>query len=100
MSPPVTAAVAPPITAPRIAPWSVPAATAPDSGSYDVVVTDSCGTATSAAAVLTVLGAPQITEDPADQAVCEGDPVTFTVTAMGAEPISYQWRKDGIDIIV
>ena len=44
------------------------------------------------------LGAPLITTQPADQAVCEGEPVTFTVVARGSRPISYQWRHDAADI--
>ena len=38
---------------------------------------------------------PEITEQPQSQAVMEGDSVTFSVSAAGAEPLSYQWYKDG-----
>ncbi|MEM7165378.1 MAG: immunoglobulin domain-containing protein [Planctomycetota bacterium] len=69
-----------------------------DGGSYTFVATNACGTATSAAAVLTVNEPVVITGDPADATVCVGDPVTFTVTATGTGPLTYQWRKDGIDI--
>ncbi|UCD30572.1 MAG: S8 family serine peptidase [Planctomycetota bacterium] len=39
-----------------------------------------------------------ITEQPESQSVCEGNPVTFCVTATGAGPLSYQWKKDGNEI--
>ena len=41
---------------------------------------------------------PTITAQPADQTVAEGQTATFTVEATGLEPLSYQWRTDGVDI--
>jgi len=41
---------------------------------------------------------PTITQDPSDQTVTEGDTATFTVTASGTEPLSYQWQKDGVNL--
>lgn len=42
---------------------------------------------------------PVITDEPDSVTGCIGDPVTFTVAATtGANPLSYQWRKDGVDI--
>ncbi len=73
-------------------------ATPADSGSYTVVVTGTCAPAvTSNAAVLALYGQPTITADPTAQTSCVGSAATFTVTATG-EAITYQWRKDGIDI--
>jgi len=69
-----------------------------DDASYDVVVSNACGTATSDAATLTVQTWPSITEHPADQHKCTDESVTFHVTAEGTEPLSHQWRKDGQDI--
>ncbi len=46
----------------------------------------------------TVSVAPAITSQPQSQSACEGTPVTFSVEAGGAGPLSYQWRKDGIPI--
>lgn len=34
---------------------------------------------------------PSITEDPEDQTVVAGNPATFTVSAAGTAPLSYQW---------
>ncbi|GII81262.1 hypothetical protein Sru01_62440 [Sphaerisporangium rufum] len=40
-------------------------------------------------------GAPAITGQPQGATVTVGGSVTFSVTATGAAPLSYQWRKDG-----
>ncbi|MBI5764277.1 MAG: immunoglobulin domain-containing protein [Planctomycetes bacterium] len=45
----------------------------------------------------TILG-PTISQQPADQTACVGQPVTFEVTATGVGSISYQWRYGGMDI--
>lgn len=45
-----------------------------------------------------VVEAPNITGQPADVSVKVGEKATFTVTATGTEPLTYQWmidRKDG-----
>ncbi len=68
-----------------------------DAGSYDVVVTGTCGTVTSNAATLTVNPATAITTQPANQTVCAGQPATFTVVTTGAG-LTYQWRKNGVNI--
>jgi hypothetical protein len=39
--------------------------------------------------------APAITSQPQSAAVETGDPVTFSVTATGQQPLSYQWRFGG-----
>jgi hypothetical protein len=38
---------------------------------------------------------PVITQHPADASPCEGESVTFTVTASGPGVLTYQWHKDG-----
>ena len=42
--------------------------------------------------------APAITTQPADQTVTVGQTATFSVTANGTAPLSYQWRKNGANI--
>ncbi len=42
--------------------------------------------------------APTITQEPANQTVGEGQTATFTVSASGTAPLSYQWRKNNMDI--
>jgi hypothetical protein len=45
-----------------------------------------------------VVGPPVITTEPADQAVSVGDSATFSVSAVGATPLSYFWRRNGTPI--
>jgi hypothetical protein len=82
--------------------YTTPATTTSDSGStFAVVVSNSAGTVTSAAATLTVNAAPMaptITTQPANQTVPAGQTATFTVTATGTAPLSYQWQKNGTNI--
>jgi hypothetical protein len=73
-----------------------------DSGStFSVQVSNSVGSATSAAATLTVTVepvAPSITTQPQNQNVMLGATATFTVVATGTAPLSYQWSKNGTAI--
>jgi len=43
-------------------------------------------------------GAPQITSQPANRTVAIGQSATFGVTASGTAPLSYQWKRNGVDI--
>ena len=69
-----------------------------DAGSYDVVVSNSAGSATSSAATLTVNVPPAITAQPENQTVLAPAAATFSVTATGTAPLSYQWKRNGADI--
>jgi Immunoglobulin domain/PQQ-like domain len=65
---------------------------------FRVVVNNSVGPAvTSSVATLTVnapgTGPPSITTQPTNQTVTAGQTATFTVTATGASPLSYQWQS-------
>jgi hypothetical protein len=42
--------------------------------------------------------APSITAQPTNQTATAGATATFTVTATGAAPLSYQWQKGGTNI--
>ena len=78
--------------------FTTPATQAADNGAaFSVVVTNAAGSATSAAAILTVSSGstPAITTQPANQAVQAGQSAHFTVTASGAAPLNYEWRKNG-----
>lgn len=77
--------------------FTIPAATASDAGSYDVVVTGACGTVTSSVASLSINPATAITTQPVSQNKAVGQTVTFSVVATGAN-LSYQWRKGGVNI--
>jgi hypothetical protein len=82
--------------------YTTPATTTADSGStFKVVVTDSAGSATSNSATLTVSPtpvAPTITTQPVNQTVTAGQTATFSITATGTTPLSYQWQKNGANI--
>ncbi|HYC77026.1 MAG TPA: immunoglobulin domain-containing protein, partial [Planctomycetota bacterium] len=67
-------------------------------GNYDCVVSNGCGSATSNVAVLTVNAAPSITAQPTPQSVCLGAQASFSVTAAGTPPLTYQWRKGAANI--
>ena len=79
--------------------YTTPATSLADSGTaYSVVVSNDVGTATSDAVILTVTMAPVITEQPTAKTVDPNATATFSVTATGTAPFSYQWQKDGTDI--
>jgi len=79
---------------------SLTGVTLSDVGSYDVVVTNASGSTVSRAADLTISGLPPgISSAPSSQTVNAGSSLTLTVVATGSAPFSYQWRKDGSDIL-
>jgi len=82
--------------------YTTPATTLADNGSvFDCVVTNDVDSVTSNGATLTVTSVPvgpSITTDPADQSVTVGHSATFSVAATGTSPLTYQWRKDSVNI--
>jgi photosystem II stability/assembly factor-like uncharacterized protein len=70
-------------------------------GGYDLVVSDTSGSVTSAVANLSLVGAaiaPGITAQPQSQAVLENSDATFSVAANGTAPLHFQWRFGGSDV--
>ena len=82
--------------------YTTPATTSADNNAkFDVIVTNSVSSATSTQATLTVNAAPAaptITMQPANQTAAAGQTATFSVTASGTAPLSYQWRKNSANI--
>jgi hypothetical protein len=81
--------------------YTTPPTTLADNGAlFSVVVTNSAGSVTSNNATLTVTAAvpPSITTQPANKTVTAGATAKFSVVATGSAPLSYQWRKDGVNI--
>jgi len=79
--------------------YTIPPATAQDDGSlFSVVVSNTAGSVTSVNAKLTVKLPPTITTQPANKTVSVGKSAKFSVTATGFKPLSYQWRKNGVNI--
>jgi len=70
-----------------------------DEGGYSVVISNVIGVVTSRVARLTVRD-PIIFAQPVSQTRNPGESVTFSVTARGTPPLSYQWRHYGEDVVV
>ena len=77
--------------------YTTPATDSADNGAlFQVVVTNSAGSATSNSATLTVNStpvAPSITQQPANQTLTAGQTATFAVVASGSATLTYQWQK-------
>lgn len=71
-----------------------------DAGSYAVAVSNAAGSITSGTATLTVNtpNSPSITTQPHGQTVTAGQNATFTMTADGTAPLTYQWLKNNAAI--
>ena len=48
--------------------------------------------------ITTGCATPIVTGQPSAQNVCAGQPASFTITATGQAPLSYQWRKNTVNI--
>ena len=93
------------ISGATVSSYTTPPATSTDNGSqFRVVVSNSLGTATSNPATLTVstsvpsVTPPAIMTHPESKTVLVGETATFSATATGTAPLSYQWQKNGIAI--
>lgn len=79
--------------------YTTPATTiADDATNFTVTVTNSTGSVTSSQATLTVHAAPSVANQPQSQTITAPNTATFTVTATGTAPLSYQWNKNGAAI--
>jgi hypothetical protein len=80
--------------------YSVSNAQTNNSGDYRAIVTNSFGAVTSAVATVTVIPfAPTITVQPVSQTVPVNGDIAMTVSALGAAPLSYQWRFNSSPIL-
>jgi hypothetical protein len=89
-----------PISGATASSYTTPVTVIGDNASaFSVQVTNSAGNVTSNSATLTVNNvAPTITVQPKSQTVNLGATATFTVTATGTSPITFQWLKNGTAI--
>jgi hypothetical protein len=70
------------------------------SGSYDVVVMDPFTTLTTSVATVTVVpSAPWFTLQPQSRGVTSGETLALVASANGTEPISYQWQREGTNLV-
>ncbi|GDY23502.1 hypothetical protein LBMAG56_48490 [Verrucomicrobiota bacterium] len=77
--------------------YRIAATTTGDDGArFSCVVSSLAGSVTSRAAVLRVTRppAPEIRTQPADVTLKAGEAASFSVTAVGTPPLSYQWLRD------
>lgn len=68
-------------------------------GNYSVVVSNSNGLTESPAAFLSVNGPPYIRVEPEDFRVIAGESAHFSVQAVGPDALTYQWKKNGQDLV-
>jgi hypothetical protein len=61
---------------------------------YSVSVTNTAGTTISENASITIVYVPQITQQPLNVNIIEGNTATFSVDVSGTTPFTYQWRKN------
>ena len=73
--------------------------TATLTGNYRCIVTNDCGSVTSNVATLTVVNPVIISSQPTAATICAGQSNQFCVTATGTAPLSYQWQRDGTNIL-
>jgi hypothetical protein len=85
--------------------YRTPATSSADNGArFEAMVSNSFGTITSIAATLNVStsgsgpSGPSIAAQPASASAAPGQTATFSVTAGGTAPLTYQWQKNTIDI--
>lgn len=67
-------------------------------GTYTLVASNAFGAVESHPAELTVVAQPTVLIQPTNTFVFPGANATFAVQAGGMSPISYQWRRDGIEL--
>jgi uncharacterized repeat protein (TIGR03803 family) len=68
-------------------------------GAYSVVITNAAGSATSTLAFLSIVPwRPVITVQPVSQTILPGSTTTFTVAAVGSQPFSYRWQRNGANL--
>jgi len=91
-----------PVSGATLSSYTTPAETTSNTNAqFTVAVTNSVGSATSNAAVLTVSApavAPAITTQPLSQTIVAGASATFNVAATGTAPMTYQWKMNGTPI--
>ncbi|MBL7998849.1 MAG: immunoglobulin domain-containing protein, partial [Candidatus Kapabacteria bacterium] len=88
-----------PVSGATSATYTIANPTSANSGTYNVIVSNNCGTVTSGNAVLTINTPATISTQPVAQTVCTGATVTLT-TAINADATNptYQWQRNGSDV--
>jgi hypothetical protein len=87
------------ITGSTTATLSINPTSAADAANYDVVVTNTCGSVTSQPATLTINASPIIGKQPSNVVACPGSRVSFVVGATGLPAPTYQWQRNGVNMV-
>ena len=91
-----------PISGATSASYTTPTEATSNSGAqFSVVVSNPVGNVTSSSAILTVNAAavaPSISTQPSSLTITSGQTATFSVTASGTAPLTYQWLLSGSPI--
>ncbi len=69
-----------------------------DASTYYCNITNSCGNVTSTSVTLTVNTNVSISSQSSSTTVCQGASPTFSITASGTSPMTYQWYKNNTGI--
>ena len=72
--------------------------TATDAGTYSVVVSNANDSVESSGAQLTI-AEPVIISQPTSKNILWGESAQFSVVASGIAPISYQWKRNGTNLV-
>jgi hypothetical protein len=78
--------------------YAVAATQSGDVGTYDVVVSNVVGSTISSTARISLNNAVSLTSQPVSVSLSTGASKTWSVTATGTAPLTYQWRKGGVAI--
>jgi hypothetical protein len=81
----------------NISTLTVSAVYAADAGGYSVFITNNHGSVTGEVATLTV-NDPVVLASPASRTNLAGEKARLTANAAGTLPLSYQWRRNGVDL--
>jgi hypothetical protein len=79
--------------------YTIASPAAGDAGTYRCVVSNTHGDTPTSDAKLVVLLPPTITINPVNVSASSGGNITFSVAASGPAPLTYQWQKDGANIV-
>ena len=76
----------------------IPTVNGTHEGTYQLKVQNAYGHAASRVTEFNAILPPEITVQPLDYSAITGTNLTLSVTAQSIVPLSYQWRKDGVDL--
>ena len=72
--------------------YTIGSVAATNAGNYACVITGTNGAIATAPAVLTITGPPSITAQPSSLTITQNQSATFSVSAVGTMPLTYQWQ--------